>query len=62
MQEEMNQAYDGEVVCLKHGSKMKDFCLKLGQGLMATAAHLYPKFPSVLSPTPFPSPPPPPID
>ena len=36
--------------------------IKQGQGLMAKAAHLYPKFPSVLSPTPFPSPPPPPID
>ena len=33
---------------------MKDFSLKQGQGLMATAAHLYPKFPSVLSPTPLP--------
>ena len=41
---------------------MKDFSLKQGQGLMAKAAHLYPKFPSVLSPTPFPSPPPPPIN
>ena len=33
------------VLCLKHGSKIKDFCLKEGQGLMATAAHLYPNFP-----------------
>lgn len=31
---------------------MKDFSLEQGQGLMAKAAHLYPKFPSVLSPTP----------
>ena len=43
------------VLCLKHGSKMKDFCLKEGQGLMATAAHLYPNFP----PAPPPPPPPP---
>ena len=31
---------------------MKDFCLKQGQGLMATAAHLFPKFRSVLPPPP----------
>ena len=38
------------VLCLKHGSKMKDFCLKEGQGLMATEAHLYPNFPPDLPP------------
>ena len=33
---------------------MKDFSLKQGQGLMATAAHLYPKFPPVLPLLPHP--------
>ena len=37
---------------------MKDFCLKQGQGLMATAAHLFPKFRSVLPASPPPPPPP----
>ena len=36
---------------------MKDFCLKQGQGLMATAAHLFPKFRSVLPASPPPPPP-----
>ena len=41
---------------------MKDFCLKQGQGLMATAAHLFPKFRSVLPPPPAPHPNPQPIN
>ena len=48
MQNKTNQGQN--VVSLKHGSEMSDFCLKQGLGLMASAAHLNPKFPQLPPP------------
>ena len=48
MQNKTNQGQN--VVSLKHGSEMSDFCLKQGRGLMASAAHLNPKFPQLPPP------------
>ena len=40
---------ESSVSCLKQDSKMSNFCLKQGRGLKASAAHLYPNFPTVPS-------------